>query len=106
MQNEVFERIRQEITGHPVVLFMKGTPAFPQCGFSAAMVQMLEEAEAAFKGVDLLADSELLRGIKEFSNWPATPQLYIKGEFIGGCDVVREMHQGGELRALLREKGL
>jgi len=103
---EVFERIRQEISDSPVVLFMKGTAAFPQCGFSAAMVEILESESVAFKSVDLLADSELLQGIKEFSNWPTTPQLYIKGEFIGGCDIVREMHDTGELRALLAEKGI
>lgn len=103
---EVFERIRQEISDSPVVLFMKGTAAFPQCGFSAAMVQILESESVAFKSIDLLADSELLQGIKEFSNWPTTPQLYIKGEFIGGCDIVREMHDAGELRALLEEKGI
>jgi monothiol glutaredoxin len=100
------ERIKQEITDNPVVLFMKGTPVFPQCGFSAQVVQILTHLGVKFKGVDVLTDPSLRDGIKKFSDWPTIPQLYIKGEFVGGCDIVREMHQSGELEALLHEKSV
>ena len=103
--NPVFARIQQEIDENPVTLFMKGTPMFPQCGFSAAVVQVLSELGVKFKGVDVLPDPELREGIKAFTNWPTIPQLYVKGEFVGGCDIVREMQASGELKALLEEKG-
>ncbi len=102
----VFERIKQDIADHPVVLFMKGTPVFPQCGFSAAVVQILTHMGVKFKGVDVLADPEIRQGIKEFSSWPTIPQLYVKGEFVGGCDIVREMFKLGELAAVLKDKGV
>ncbi len=102
----VSERIQQEISANPVLLFMKGTPSFPQCGFSAAVVQILSRAGVQFKGIDVLTDPGLREGIKRFSNWPTIPQLYVKGEFIGGCDIVREMYESGELATLLTEKGL
>ncbi len=85
---------------------MKGTPVFPQCGFSAAVVQILTQMGVKFKGVDVLADPEIRQGIKEFSNWPTIPQLYVKGEFVGGCDIIREMYEAGELQDLFKEKGV
>ena len=104
--NPVFERIRQEVGATPVVLFMKGTPVFPQCGFSAAIVQLLNHLGVSFKGVDVLSDPGLRQGIKEFTNWPTIPQLYVKGEFVGGCDIIREMFETGELVELLQAKGV
>ena len=104
--NPVFDRIKQEVDSTPVVLFMKGTPVFPQCGFSAAVVQALTLMGVKFKGVDVLQDSEIRDGIKQFANWPTIPQLYVKGEFVGGCDIVREMYETGELEQFLQEKGV
>ncbi|MCE9506804.1 MAG: Grx4 family monothiol glutaredoxin [Alphaproteobacteria bacterium] len=106
MQNEVFDRIRQEISDNDVVLYMKGSAVFPQCGYSAAVVQVLESLRVPFKDIDVLSDPQLSQGIKDFTNWPTTPQLYVKGEFVGGCDIVREMYAAGELQQLLAEKGL
>ena len=106
MDNHVFERIRSEVESNDVVLFMKGTPVFPQCGFSAAVVQVLSHLAVKFKGIDVLQDPGLRQGVKEFSNWPTIPQLYVKGEFVGGCDIVREMAQSGELEELLQAKGI
>jgi monothiol glutaredoxin len=106
MDQAVAERIRRDIADHDVVLYMKGTPVFPQCGFSAAVVQVLSHMGVAFKGFDILVDPALRQGIKEFSHWPTIPQLYVKGEFIGGCDIVREMYESGELETLLREKNV
>ena len=102
----VIERIRQEIAGNDVTLFMKGTPAAPQCGFSAHVVQGLQFLGVPFKGVDVLADPELREGVKAFSEWPTLPQLYVKGEFVGGCDIFREMVESGELVNLMKEKGV
>jgi len=104
--NPVFAEIQRELTENPVVLFMKGSPMFPQCGFSAAVVGALSELGVKFKGVDVLQNPALREGIKHFSNWPTIPQLYVKGEFIGGCDIVREMYQSGELKQLLTDKGV
>ncbi|MFZ5609149.1 MAG: Grx4 family monothiol glutaredoxin [Pseudomonadota bacterium] len=106
MTNPVHEHIQKEVSTHDVVLFMKGTPLFPQCGFSAAVVDILERAGVVYVSHDVLADPALRQGIKEFSNWPTIPQLYVKGEFIGGCDIVREMHASGELEAFFEEKGV
>src|SRR5258707_1924247 len=89
--NIVFERIKQDVTSNPVVLYMKGTPVFPQCGFSAAVVQILSELGVKFKGIDVLTDPEIRQGIKEFSSWPTIPQLYVKGEFVGGCAIIPQM---------------
>ena len=100
------DRIRQQVTETPVVLFMKGTPVFPQCGFSAAVVQILSHMGIKFKGIDVLSDPAVRQGIKEFSNWPTVPQLYVKGEFIGGADIVSEMFQSGELEQHLEQKGV
>jgi monothiol glutaredoxin len=104
--NPVHERIQGVIDADPVVLFMKGTPVFPQCGFSAVTVQVLCESGVKFRAYNVLEDDDLRQGIKEFSDWPTIPQLYVKGEFIGGCDIVREMYQSGELATLLEEKGV
>ena len=101
MKDPVQERIEREISGHEVMLFMKGTPVFPQCGFSAIVVQVLSHLGVKFKGIDVLSDLVLRRGIKAFSDWPTVPQLYVKGEFVGGCDIVREMFETGELAQLL-----
>jgi monothiol glutaredoxin len=106
MSNPVFDRIRDDITSNDVVLYMKGTPVFPQCGFSAAVVQVLTHVGVKFKGIDVLTDPSLRQGIKEFANWPTVPQLYVKGEFVGGCDIIREMFQSGELQELLQTKGV
>ena len=104
--NPVHERIAADIRDNDVVLYMKGSPVFPQCGFSAAVVQILSQLGVKFKGIDILVDPSLRQGIKEFSNWPTIPQLYVKGEFVGGCDIVREMFESGELAELLRSKGV
>ena len=103
---EVFERIRNEIGKNDVLLFMKGTPVFPQCGFSAAVVDVLSQLGVKFHGINILVDQDLREGVKEFSQWPTIPQLYVKGEFVGGCDIIREMFQAGELQGLMKEKGL
>jgi len=103
-ENPAFDRITAEISETPVVLFMKGTPAFPQCGFSAAVVQGLSQIGVEFKGVDVLSDPSLRQGIKDFSDWPTIPQLYVKGDFIGGADIVREMIESGELVAMFKDK--
>ena len=106
MKDPVQARIEREINDHDVVLFMKGTPVFPQCGFSAVMVQVLTHLGVKFKGIDVLSDPELRQGIKAFSDWPTVPQLYVKGEFMGGCDIVREMFETGELAQLLATRGV
>ncbi len=100
------DRIRADLNSNEVVLYMKGTPVFPQCGFSAQAVQMLNMLGVTFKGVDILTDPSLRQGIKDFSNWPTIPQLYIKGEFVGGSDIMREMLESGELQQLLKAKGV
>ncbi len=102
--NRVLDRIGVEIAASDVVLFMKGTPQSPQCGFSAAVTSVLSQLGVPFKGVDVLADDAIRQGIKAFSNWPTIPQVYVKGEFVGGCDIVREMYQSGELQRLLEER--
>ncbi|MSO70026.1 MAG: Grx4 family monothiol glutaredoxin [Alphaproteobacteria bacterium] len=102
----VFQRIRSDVEKNDVVLFMKGTPVFPQCGFSAAIVQVLTQLGVKFKGINVLEDAEIRDGIKKFSDWPTIPQLYVKGEFVGGCDIVREMHETGELKELLSSRGV
>jgi monothiol glutaredoxin len=104
--NTVLERIKQDISDNTVLLYMKGSPVFPQCGFSAAVVQILTHMGVKFKGVDVLSDPEIRQGIKEFSSWPTIPQLYVKGEFVGGSDIVREMFESGELNELMQSKGV
>ena len=99
------QRIHEQVTGHPVVLFMKGTPQFPQCGFSALACQVLNACGVAqFHTVNVLADAEIRQGIKDYANWPTIPQLNVNGEFVGGSDIMREMYQSGELQKLLAEK--
>ncbi|MCH7944155.1 MAG: Grx4 family monothiol glutaredoxin [Proteobacteria bacterium] len=105
-ETSISERIQQEISSADVVLYMKGSPVFPQCGFSATVVQILTTLEIKFKGIDVLTDPSLRDGIKQYSDWPTIPQLYVKGEFVGGCDIVREMYEAGELADLLRSKGV
>ena len=106
MDNTVTERIKSEIHSNDVVLFMKGTPVFPQCGFSAAVVQALTHLGVKFKGIDVLQDPGLRQGVKDFADWPTIPQLYVKGEFVGGCDIIREMFQTGELEEHLTSNGI
>lgn len=106
MQNVMFERIQKDIDENDIVLFMKGEAAFPQCGFSSLVVQVLSQLGVPFKGVNVLEDNEIRQGIKDFSDWPTIPQLYVKGEFIGGCDIVREMYESGELQTMLNDKGI
>ena len=104
--NPVHAFIAQTIADHAVVLFMKGTPDQPRCGFSSLSVQILDQIEAPFVGVDVLQDETLREGVKTFSDWPTIPQLYVKGEFVGDCDILKEMFENGELRDLMAEKGI
>jgi len=104
--NPVMDRIKAEVERHPIVLFMKGTPQFPMCGFSGQVVQILDHLGVSYKGINVLESDEIRNGIKTYSNWPTIPQLYVKGEFVGGCDIVREMFQAGELQQALKEKGV
>jgi monothiol glutaredoxin len=106
MSNATHDKIQAAVDSNDVMLFMKGTPMFPQCGFSAAVVQVLSHLGVPFNSANVLEDAELRQGIKEFSAWPTIPQLYVKGEFVGGCDIVREMYESGELEDLLKEKGI
>src|ERR1700677_29463 len=106
MANPVSERITADITAHPVMLYMKGNAMFPQCGFSARVVQILTHMGVPFQSANVLEDAELRDGIKSFSQWPTIPQLYVKGEFVGGCDIISEMFQSGELETLLKEQGV
>ena len=106
MSDSVAERIQGEITANPVMLYMKGSAMFPQCGFSAQVVKILTHLGVPFQTANVLEDPALREGIKAFTNWPTTPQLYVAGEFVGGCDIVTEMYQSGELETLLTEKGV
>ncbi|MBN8531083.1 MAG: Grx4 family monothiol glutaredoxin [Alphaproteobacteria bacterium] len=103
---EIFGAIREDIKNNDIVLYMKGTPQMPQCGFSAVVAQILNQLGVPYKGVNVLADRAVWDGVKQFSDWPTIPQLYIKGEFIGGCDITREMFASGELQTLLKDKGI
>ncbi|MEL6545596.1 MAG: Grx4 family monothiol glutaredoxin [Myxococcota bacterium] len=102
MSRDVQNEIRETVEQNPVVLFMKGNRSFPQCGFSAAVVDVLMQTGVAFKDINVLEDQDVRQGIKEFSDWPTIPQLYVKGQFVGGCDIVREMHANGQLEPLLK----
>lgn len=104
--SEITGFIDNEVKSNDVVLFMKGTPGFPQCGFSGQVVQILDYLGVDYKGVNILTSDELRQGIKDYSSWPTIPQLYVKGEFVGGCDIVREMFQAGELQDFFTEKGV
>ena len=105
-ENPTYELIQSELDENDVVLFMKGSPMFPQCGFSAAVAHVLTTLQIKFKGVDVLQNADVREGIKQFSSWPTIPQLYVKGEFIGGCDIVREMAENGELEQIFDDKGI
>lgn len=104
--NPIFTTIENTISDNDVVLFMKGSSAFPQCGFSAVVVQILHDLGIKFADIDVLQDPEIRQGIKDFSDWPTIPQLYVKGEFIGGCDIIREMVESGELQTIFKDNGL
>jgi monothiol glutaredoxin len=106
MENVVFERIKKEINGNDIVLFMKGNAVFPQCGFSSLVVQILSQLGVSFKDINVLEDDEIRQGIKDFTDWPTIPQLYVKGEFVGGCDIIREMYESGELKEAMTSKGI
>ena len=104
--SDIHDTIKDQVTQSRVVLYMKGTPQFPQCGFSGQVVQILDYLGVDYKGVNVLADADIRQGIKDYSNWPTIPQLYVKGEFLGGCDIVREMFQSGELQSQFQEQGI
>jgi monothiol glutaredoxin len=104
--SDPLDRIRDVIAAHDVVLFMKGTAEQPRCGFSDQVVRILDHIGAPFHDVNVLADEAIRQGVKDFANWPTIPQLYVKGEFVGGCDIIREMFQTGELKGLLQQKGV
>ena len=106
MEQQTKDLINNEITNNDVCLFMKGTPDAPQCGFSMAVSNMLKILEVNFKGINVLENQSLREGIKEFSEWPTIPQLYIKNEFVGGCDIVKQMYENGELKKILESKGI
>ena len=106
MEQQIKDQIENEISDNEVCLFMKGTPDAPQCGFSMAVSNMLKILEVNFKGVNVLENEHIRQGIKEFSEWPTIPQLYIKKEFVGGCDIVKEMYENGELKKILQDKGV
>jgi len=100
------ERIKKTVMSNDIVLYMKGTPTFPQCGFSSTVVQIFDYLGAEYASVNVLEDAEIRQGVKDYNNWPTVPQIFVKGEFIGGCDIMREMFETGELKALLVEKGI
>lgn len=106
MSNPVFDQIKKEIDSNDVVLFMKGNADFPSCGFSAKVVHILSELGVSFKDINILEDDSLRQALKEFSSWPTFPQLYVKGELVGGCDIIREMYASGELSQLFKEKAI
>lgn len=106
MSNETENAIKKTVSDNDIVLYMKGTPTFPQCGFSSTIVQIFDYLEASYAAVNVLDDADIRQGIKDFNNWPTIPQVFVKGEFIGGCDIVREMFENGELKSLLESKEL
>jgi monothiol glutaredoxin len=106
MSSHLLNTIQEDIKNNDIVLYMKGSADIPQCGFSAVVITILKNLNVTFKDINILADNEMRQAIKDFSNWPTLPQLYIKGEFIGGCDIVREMYETGELQDLLKQKGI
>lgn len=106
MSDDVQKSLGEAVAGNDVLLFMKGTPTFPQCGFSSVVVQVLDYLGVEYQAVNVLEDQGVREGIKQFSNWPTIPQLYVKGEFVGGCDIVKEMFEAGELKEYMAEKGI
>jgi monothiol glutaredoxin len=105
-ENPVFQRIEEDVKAHDVVLFMKGTRKLPQCGFSAVVASIMERLGVSVHDINVLLDPDIRQGIKDYSDWPTIPQLYVKGEFVGGCDIVREMYESGELQQLFESKGV
>ena len=103
MSEEIFKKIRRAIDQHPILIFMKGNPSFPQCGFSGAVVRIFERLDVPYETRDVLADPELREGIKRFSNWPTVPQVYVKGRFLGGCDIVQELYANGDLERTVQQ---
>ena len=106
MSSDIHNRIKETVENNDIVLFMKGTPTFPQCGFSSTVVQIFDYLGTEYESVNVLDDPEIRQGIKDYNNWPTIPQIFVKGEFIGGCDIAREMFETGELKKLLAEKGI
>ena len=106
MSDPIHDVIKAKIDDNPIMLFMKGTPQFPQCGFSSTVVQILDYLGADYGADNVLADDDIRKGIKSYSDWPTIPQLYVKGEFVGGCDIVKEMFEAGELKPFLKEQGV
>ena len=106
MTDTAQEQIKKSVSANDVVLYMKGTPTFPQCGFSSTVVQILDYLGAKYHSVNVLDDQDIRQGIKDYNNWPTIPQIFVKGEFIGGCDIVKEMFETGELRTMLADKGI
>jgi len=104
--SDISEWIKNEVTANDVVLFMKGQPQFPQCGFSSVVVQILDYLQVTYASHNVLESDELRQGVKDFSSWPTVPQLYVKGELVGGCDILKEMFEAGELRQLFEDKGI
>jgi monothiol glutaredoxin len=106
MSNAAHDAIKTTVETNDIVLFMKGTPVFPQCGFSSVVARVLDHLQVDFASVNVLEDADIRQGIKEYSNWPTIPQLYVKGEFVGGCDIIKEMFETGELQTYLKDKGV
>lgn len=106
MTDTAHDRIKQTVSSNDIVLYMKGTPTFPQCGFSSTVVQIFDYLGAEYASVNVLEDSEIRQGVKDYNNWPTVPQIFVKGEFVGGCDIMKEMFETGELKSLLEEKDI
>ncbi len=106
MTNTAQDRIKETVTNNDIVLYMKGTPTFPQCGFSSTVVQIFDYLGAEYASVNVLEDPEIRQGVKDYNNWPTVPQVFVKGEFVGGCDIMKEMFETGELKALLEGKDI
>lgn len=106
MTTPAHDAIKATVETHDIVLFMKGTPVFPQCGFSSVVARVLDHLQVDFESVNVLEDADIRQGIKDYSNWPTIPQLYVKGEFVGGCDIIKEMFESGELQTYLKDKGV
>ncbi len=106
MTNPTANRIKETVSNNDIVLYMKGTPTFPQCGFSSTVVQIFDYLGAQYASVNVLEDADIRQGVKDYNNWPTVPQIFVKGEFVGGCDIMKEMFETGELKALLEDKGI
>ncbi len=106
MTNPIASRIKETVSNNDIVLYMKGTPTFPQCGFSSTVVQIFDYLGAEYASVNVLEDADIRQGVKDYNNWPTVPQIFVKGEFVGGCDIMKEMFETGELKTLLEDKGI